>query len=298
MKNRNLILAFILVASLLLGSCANSASTTTQQTVAAKSVVASTNDIAVNKTQEQKKQASAPAVVQTARTFKIGDYGDEVKTIQKKLNKFGYNLAVDGSFGESTSSAVRDFQSKHKILVDGVVGEESLKMLDTSPTPSTMYTPAPQSASQSSSQQILSASNNSCEKFINSQDCPSETNDYILVNLPEQMVYIFSGYNHNWKMINSFECASGKSSTPTIKGHFSVGNKGAFFKASGGAICKYYTQIYGNYLFHSILYDSTGNHIEDGTLGTTVSHGCIRLAINNALYIYNNMPRGTEIWIR
>ncbi|HSN58359.1 MAG TPA: L,D-transpeptidase family protein [Clostridiaceae bacterium] len=28
-----------------------------------------------------------------------------------------------------------------------------------------------------------------------------------------------------------------------------------------------------------------------------LSHGCIRLATENALYIYNNIPSGTGIWI-
>lgn len=298
MKIKSLILTFILSASLLICSCTNSDLKTSRTVIATNNIVASTNDISAEKAQEHKAQISVPEVTRTPKTLKIGDYGDEVKSIQEKLNKFGYNLTVDGSFGKSTNFAVRDFQLKHKILVDGIVGYESLKLLDTNPTPSTMYTVAPKLTSDSSSKQFLSEGNNSYEKFINSQDCESITNDYILVNLQEQMVYIFSGSNHNWKMINSFACASGKSSTPTIKGHFNVGNKGASFKAIGGAICKYYTQISGNYLFHSVLYDSNGNHITDGTLGTTVSHGCIRLAIDNALYIYNNMPMGTEIWIR
>lgn len=293
MKSRSLTLTFILTVSLLICSCANSELKTSQPTVVANSVVTSTNDSTADKTKEHKPQASVPEVAKTPKALKIGDYGDEVRAIQEKLNKFGYNLTEDGSFGKSTNFAVRDFQLKHKIVVDGIVGYESLKLLDTNPTPSTMYTVAPKLTSDSSSKQFLSEGNNSYEKFINSQDCESITNDYILVNLPEQMVYIFSGSNHNWKMINSFACASGKSSTPTIKGHFNVGNKGASFKAIGGAICKYYTQISGNYLFHSVLYDSNGNHITDGTLGTTVSHGCIRLAIDNALYIYNNMPMGT-----
>lgn len=45
-----------------------------------------------------------------------------VKTLQTKLNVFGYGLAVDGCWGPLTQAAVLDFQRKQKIDVDGIVG--------------------------------------------------------------------------------------------------------------------------------------------------------------------------------
>ncbi len=51
-----------------------------------------------------------------------------VKTLQTMLNLFGYNLAVDGSWGPLTQAAVLDFQKNHKdysgrqLAVDGCVG--------------------------------------------------------------------------------------------------------------------------------------------------------------------------------
>ena len=91
-------------------------------------------------------------------------------------------------------------------------------------------------------------------------------------------------------------CSSGKASTPTVKGNFTVGSKGGYFIADGGARCKYYTQIRGNYLFHSVLYDNKGNYIIDNTLGAPVSHGCVRLSLKNAKFIYYNIPAKTAIW--
>ena len=298
MKSKNSTLIFILTSALLLSACIYSASKTSRLAASTKSIVASNNKIIVNKTKVDKAQISAPAATIAPKTYKIGDNSDEIMIIQEKLNKFGYNLTIDKNFGKCTDFAVKDFELKHNIINDGIVGEVFLKMLDTNPSPSTMYTPATQKLSASSTQKILPTDNNYYENFINTQDCTSQTNDYIYVNLPKQMIYIFTGSNHNWKMVNSFSCASGKSSTPTIKGHFSVGSKGTSFKSKGGAICKYFTQISGNYLFHSILYDSSGKYVTDSTLGATVSHGCVRLALNNALYIYNNMPEGTQIWIK
>ncbi|HEY0737152.1 MAG TPA: peptidoglycan-binding protein [Herpetosiphonaceae bacterium] len=53
---------------------------------------------------------------------KSGSSGEAVKGAQRQLNKYGYNLAVDGSFGPATDSATRDYQSKHGLVVDGSIG--------------------------------------------------------------------------------------------------------------------------------------------------------------------------------
>lgn len=54
----------------------------------------------------------------------------------------------------------------------------------------------------------------------------------------------------------------------------------------------------GNYLFHSVLYNrGSMTHIQDGTLGKQVSHGCVRLDINNAKWLYDNIPNGTKVVI-
>ena len=37
----------------------------------------------------------------------------------------GYNIAVDGSFGPATDNAVRDFQKKSGLKVDGWVGKDT-----------------------------------------------------------------------------------------------------------------------------------------------------------------------------
>lgn len=50
-----------------------------------------------------------------------GSKGPLVKTLQAKLNRF-YQLEVDGYFGPRTTETVKAFQSKHRLLADGVVG--------------------------------------------------------------------------------------------------------------------------------------------------------------------------------
>lgn len=54
-----------------------------------------------------------------------------VKWVQEMLVLFGYKIAVDSSFGPKTESAVRMFQQKYGLVVDGFAGVKThLKMLD------------------------------------------------------------------------------------------------------------------------------------------------------------------------
>lgn len=61
---------------------------------------------------------------------KYGSTGEEVKAIQKKLKAWGYyNGDVDGIYGSKTYNAVKKFQKKNNLKVDGIVGENTLKAL-------------------------------------------------------------------------------------------------------------------------------------------------------------------------
>ena len=51
-----------------------------------------------------------------------GSRGDDVKKLQELLNQNGYSLDVDGSFGPKTREAVKDYQTKNSLKVDGIVG--------------------------------------------------------------------------------------------------------------------------------------------------------------------------------
>ena len=50
--------------------------------------------------------------------------------IQKMLNKVGnYKLEIDGDYGEKTTAAVKDFQTKNNLQADGIVGNITLNKL-------------------------------------------------------------------------------------------------------------------------------------------------------------------------
>jgi len=61
---------------------------------------------------------------------KYGSRGQDVKTVQSKLKKWGYyNGTIDGVYGYKTRAAVIKFQKKHGLKADGVVGAATSKAL-------------------------------------------------------------------------------------------------------------------------------------------------------------------------
>lgn len=72
--------------------------------------------------------ASAP-FVQTA-VLKQGATGGEVKEVQRRLKQWGYyNGAVDGVYGPATVKAVKAFQKKNGLTVDGIAGKSTYAAL-------------------------------------------------------------------------------------------------------------------------------------------------------------------------
>lgn len=58
---------------------------------------------------------------------KYGSSGSEVTQIQTKLKRWGYyNGSIDGIYGSKTVSAVKWFQSKNGLKVDGIAGPATL----------------------------------------------------------------------------------------------------------------------------------------------------------------------------
>lgn len=58
-------------------------------------------------------------------TLEKGSKGNEVKEWQNFLNSQGYNLSIDGDFGDDTYNATVDWQTKGGIEADGIVGEQT-----------------------------------------------------------------------------------------------------------------------------------------------------------------------------
>ena len=67
-----------------------------------------------------------------------GSSGQEVIQIQRKLKNWGYyNGAIDGKYGYQTYRAVRWFQAKNGLKVDGIAGKQTLAAMGIFPAAST-----------------------------------------------------------------------------------------------------------------------------------------------------------------
>lgn len=73
-----------------------------------------------------KQEVTSNATVTVNMNLRKGDSGDEVKQLQKLLNILNdADLELDGKYGSLTEQAVKDFQTKYEIKIDGIVGPET-----------------------------------------------------------------------------------------------------------------------------------------------------------------------------
>ena len=121
----------------------------------------------------------------------------------------------------------------------------------------------------------------------------SATNWYIAVDLTKHRTIVLKRSGSSWKLSANWLCSVGAPETPTVLGDYTVGIKGYSF--GEGFTCYYYTQFWGDYLIHSVKYYQDTFNVKDGRLGQDVSEGCVRLPLNQAKWIYNNIPEGTRV---
>lgn len=117
----------------------------------------------------------------------------------------------------------------------------------------------------------------------------------IEINLAKQELSYFLG----GVRMGKFPISSGKASTPTPKGHFKIKNKSPKAWSAGyGLWMPYWLGVgKGNFGIHELPIWPSGYREGENHLGTPVSHGCIRLGIGPAEFLYNWAEPGIEIFI-
>ncbi len=64
------------------------------------------------------------------RTLRSGDKGEDVRTVQRRLQELGYYAgALDGNYGSGTVAAVTLFQQRHGLVADGKAGPSTYAVL-------------------------------------------------------------------------------------------------------------------------------------------------------------------------
>lgn len=114
-------------------------------------------------------------------------------------------------------------------------------------------------------------------------------------------VYAKDGSNGYIIPAKTFTCSVGLSSTPTPTGTFYTPDKYRWHTLMGPSYGQYCTRITGGILFHSVAgYNMTSYNIrarDYNKLGSPASHGCVRLTVRDAKWIYDNCKLGTKVTI-
>lgn len=122
---------------------------------------------------------------------------------------------------------------------------------------------------------------------------------YIRVNYGANCVNIYTkDDNGNYtKPYKAMICSTG-TATPT-SGTYKISYKYRWLRLFGNVYGQYSTRIVKNILFHSVPYyeqrADTLEWDEYDKLGTTASAGCIRLTVQDAKWIYDNITSGTYV---
>lgn len=202
-----------------------------------------------------------PAIMQN------GSEGIDVVRLQRRLSALEYFYGVlDGQYGNGTEEAVRLFQKQNALEQSGIAGEDTLNLLF-------------------------------------SENAKKAIKPYLLkISTKDQRVYAYAPdangeYN---QLVRTMKCSTGKDATPTPKGTFTNTGPGArwhyFKKFTCWAQYAYY--IDGDIMFHSVLYNQKDGPVTQSSvnnLGRKASHGCVRLSVEDAKWIYFNCPMNTKI---
>ena len=116
-------------------------------------------------------------------------------------------------------------------------------------------------------------------------------------------MYAYAWENGSYsRLVRTMKCSTGLPETPTPTGTYSMAGQAGrwYYFSKFECWAQYAYRIYGPYLFHSVLYSEKIRPPCGRVLWTTgkpASHGCIRLSVEDAKWLYNNCAAGTTVKI-
>lgn len=122
-----------------------------------------------------------------------------------------------------------------------------------------------------------------------------------IVNQNKQTIEIYKKDEEGYKRIIESRISTGKVETPTPNGWFTAksrrGNYSFIPKYQLGI--PYFVQLKGGYLLHGLPMNSKGQIPGDisDALGSKASHGCIRLPMDTAKFVYHNIKEDSLVII-
>ena len=108
--------------------------------------------------------------------------------------------------------------------------------------------------------------------------------------------------NNGWTIpVKTMTCSVGLPATPTPAGTFYIGAQDRWHILMGPSWGQYTSHVVNGIFIHSVAgWPQSINNlssVEYNKLGQPASHGCIRLCVRDAKWIYTNCSRGTQVQI-
>lgn len=211
-----------------------------------------------------------------------GSKGENVKKVQTRLTELGFfEGPISGNYMNQTLAAVKAFQQHNGMSASGITDEATWNMLfnsedvlDTSATarPTPEPTPIPYA---------------------------------ITVDVRNQVTIVY-GRDENGEYtvpVKRMICSTGTKATPSDVGEWTLtGRKARWcYFPTWGSHAQYWTRITPSIAFHSVIYNAVSNTALStksyNKLGQRASHGCIRLLLSDARWIYENIGEGVVVTI-
>lgn len=118
----------------------------------------------------------------------------------------------------------------------------------------------------------------------------------IRVNVATNTVTVYRGQ----VAVKAFACSCGEREGSTPLGNYQLKDKLRWHELVGPTWGQWCSHITGDILFHSLPYYTKCDNFsldphDYNQMGTSASHGCVRLTAANAKYIFDNCPIGTQV---
>lgn len=215
-------------------------------------------------------------------TLEYGSTGTRVQQLQQRLLELGfYEGKITTGFYARTKSAVVKFQQYNGLKSDGIVGEATWAALYEEGVVPASATPKPTAE-------------------------PTPVPYFIEVDVANQVTKVFKRDDSGefTVLYKAFICSTGTKGYPSDVGTWTLTGRRARwaqFPKWGGGTAQYWTRINDNIAFHSVMYRNYDpNDLVESSyknLGSRASHGCIRLTVPDARWIYENCRNGVQVWI-
>lgn len=207
----------------------------------------------------------------------------DVWEIQNRLNELGYDVYPDGKYEMTTDSAVRMYQKANGLVPDGICGIKTQTAM-----------------------MVLGELDNPGADFLFAPLSGTGTDVRVTLSRSFSKTTVYAWTEEGWKIALESESMCGAPGKDTPVGNFKIVNADKNGFSKNGKCYRYmmtffvpngdWTRAYG---FHTVALDGNGEAMQNVASEELrhVTNGCVRNDVENAKWIYENVPVGTDVRI-